>query len=87
MCELGGETKPLAPGVDEDNGPVVSPGIRGIVRRRHLFCTKAGTEEIAQGLTALELVAHSENSDSTPSPHMVANKRSLSFVLPTELSP
>lgn len=33
MWELSGETKPLAHGVDEDNGPVVFPGIQGIVRR------------------------------------------------------
>lgn len=87
LWELSGETKPLAHGVDEDNGPVVFPGIQGTVRRRHLFCTEGGPEEIAQGLTAFELVAHSEDSGSIPSPHRVANKRTLSFVPPTELSP
>lgn len=33
LWEQGGETKPLALGVNEDKGPVVFPGIQGIVRR------------------------------------------------------
>lgn len=41
LCELGGETKRLAPGVDEDNGPVVFPGIRGLVRREAFVLYKS----------------------------------------------
>lgn len=33
LWEHCGETKPLALGGDEDNGPIVFPGIPGIVRR------------------------------------------------------
>lgn len=41
LWELSGETKPLALGVDEDNSPVVFPGIRGIVRREAFVLYKS----------------------------------------------